>query len=223
MNIEQMDSLLVRARRHAALSDVVRLAVVDSLALGDRSPGELQIALDLPSNLLSHHLKVLAEAGIVTRRRSEGDRRRTYLTLSDQHAADPAVAELRADRVVFVCTANSARSQLAAALWAQVGDVPATSAGTAPAERVSPGALAAAERHSLSLLGSDPQRFADVVADRDLVVAVCDNAYEELGQVVDVHWSIPDPVRVDSEAAFEAAFAELSWRVGQLAPCLSGS
>lgn len=219
--IEQMNPLLVRARRHAALSDVVRLAVVDALALGDRSPGELQSALDLPSKLLAHHLKVLAEAGIISRCRSEGDRRRTYLTFNEQNAADPA-AELRADRVVFVCTANSARWQLAAALWAQVGDIPATSAGTAPAERVSPGALAAAERHSLSLLGGDPQRFVDVVADRDLVVAVCDNAYEELGQVVDVHWSIPDPVRNDSDAAFEAAFAELSWPVGQLAPCLSG-
>lgn len=209
--------LPARARRHAALADVARLAVVDALALGDRSPGELQAALDLPSNLMAHHLKVLEEAGILTRRRSEGDRRRTYLTLTDRAAVDDAPTPVDADRVVFVCTANSARSQLAAAMWAGISDVPGTSAGTAPADRVAPGAVATAERHDLRLAGDAPRPFAGLAGDGDLVVAVCDNAYEELGVAVDLHWSVPDPVRAGSDDAFDAAYDELDRRVTVLA------
>src|SRR4051812_28718981 len=82
MNTERI-SLQRRAARHAALADVVRLTVIDELALGDHSPSELQSILDVPSNLLAHHLNVLEQAGMVVRRRSEGDRRRTYLTLAD--------------------------------------------------------------------------------------------------------------------------------------------
>ena len=89
--------------------------------------------LAMPSNLLAHHLHVLEQAGIITRRRSEGDRRRTYLRLIpgalDPLAAPPARAALR---VLFVCTANSARSHLAAALWRRASTVPAVSAGTHP-------------------------------------------------------------------------------------------
>ena len=40
------------------------------------------MSVDEPSNLLAHHVKVLERAGVVTRHRSEGDRRRTYLTLA---------------------------------------------------------------------------------------------------------------------------------------------
>jgi len=72
--------------------------------------------LAMPSNLLAHHLRVLEQAGVITRRRSEGDRRRTYLRLVpvtlDSLAAPPRPER----RVLFVCTANSARSHLAAAL-----------------------------------------------------------------------------------------------------------
>ena len=83
-------------------------------------------------------------------------------------------------RVVFVCTANSARSQLAAALWAQASAVPATSAGTHPAAKIAPGAARAARKHGLALVQDEPQQLAEVLATADFVVAVCDNAYEEL-------------------------------------------
>ena len=66
--------------------------------------------------------------------RSEGDRRRSYLTLVPGVLEElmPATG-LTASRIVFVCTENSARSQLAAAIWAAASAVPATSAGTHPA------------------------------------------------------------------------------------------
>jgi protein-tyrosine-phosphatase len=218
-----MSELSQRASRHAALSDVMRLAVVDELSLGDKSPGELQAALDLPSNLMAHHLKVLEAAAIVTRRRSEGDRRRTYLTLSDRSVIEVPTTAIRADRVLFVCTANSARSQLAAALWARAADVPVTSAGTQPAERVADGARKVADRHDLRLPAASPRLFADALRNDDLVVAVCDNAYEELGDVIDLHWSIPDPVRTGSDAAFDDAYQELSHRISSLAPSVVAS
>src|SRR3989337_1300266 len=81
MTIELDPELRWRAGVHAALADPARLAVVDLLCVGDASPSELQAALDLPSNLLAHHLRVLQHAGVIERSRSEGDRRRTYLRL----------------------------------------------------------------------------------------------------------------------------------------------
>ena len=64
MNTERM-SLADRARIHAALGDPARLAVVDTLVAGDAAPGELAAVLDMPTNLVAHHLKVLEDAGLV--------------------------------------------------------------------------------------------------------------------------------------------------------------
>jgi protein-tyrosine-phosphatase len=223
MNIERK-TLEARAARHAALADVARLAVMEELALGDRSPSELQEVVGLRSNLMAHHLKVLEDAGLVVRRRSEGDRRRTYLTLVDTALLEQVPAdELRVGRVVFVCSANSARSQLAAALWRQSSDVPVASAGTHPAERISAGAKAVARRRSLKLVSTTPQQFTDIAVADDFVIAVCDNAYEELGGSVSLHWSIPDPVSQGDDAAFDHAYAELDRRVTTLAPRLIAS
>ncbi|MFB9361417.1 arsenate reductase/protein-tyrosine-phosphatase family protein, partial [Actinoplanes nipponensis] len=170
-----------RARIHAALGDPARLAIVDALSLGDASPGEIAHDLALPTNLVAHHVKVLAAAGLVERTRSEADRRRTYLRLRPETLgllAGPRLPD--ADRVVFVCTHNSARSQLAAALWADRTHRPAASAGTHPAPRVHPRAVRVARRHGLRLNPAGPAHVADVVTDQDLVIAVCDNAHEDL-------------------------------------------
>ena len=59
-----------RAAVHAALAEPARLAIVDALMFGDASPSELQELVDLPSNLLAHHLNVLERARIVARARS---------------------------------------------------------------------------------------------------------------------------------------------------------
>jgi len=224
MNDELMTELERRAAVHAALADPARLAITDGLADGDASPSELAGMLAMPSNLLAHHLKVLEETGLVTRHRSEGDRRRTYLRLLpgvlDSLAGPPGRA---ARRVVFVCTANSARSHLAAALWRRASPVPAVSAGTRPAERIHPGAVDAAGRHQLPLPRLRPRHIGDVLHDGDLVVTVCDLAHEELGAQAAVHWSVPDPVPAGDPGSFDAALTELDRRVTRLAPRLAAS
>jgi ArsR family transcriptional regulator, arsenate/arsenite/antimonite-responsive transcriptional repressor / arsenate reductase (thioredoxin) len=211
----------VRARIHAALSEPARLAIVDTLLSGDASPGEIGHRLGLPTNLVAHHVKVLTEAGLLTRARSEGDHRRTYLRLVPGTLALLAPAPLpAAPRVVFVCTHNSARSQLAAALWTRASAIPATSAGTQPAERVHPRARKVARRHGLNLDRAHTAHVADVVARDDLVIAVCDNAHEHLTGQPRLHWSVPDPAPADTDAAFEAAYADIAGRVDRLAVAL---
>jgi len=191
------------------------------LLAGDASPSELAALLAMPSNLLAHHLRVLEQAGVITRRRSDGDRRRTYLQLIPATLDSLAAPPVRtARRVLFVCTANSARSHLAAALWRRASTVPAVSAGTHPAARIDPGAIAAARRHRLPLPRLRPRHISDVQDDGDLVVTVCDLAREELGHQAAVHWSVPDPVPAGDPVSFDAAVAELSHRVERLAPRL---
>lgn len=223
MNVEVYSELAHRARKHAALSEPVRLAIVDLLVAGDRSPSELGADVGLTSNLLAHHLRVLEDAGITQRRRSQGDARRTYLTLAPDAFRDlvpvpGAWAGLQdAGRLVFVCTANSARSQLATATWRRLSRVPSTSAGTHPAPRVAPGAVACARRHDLDLDGAAPRHLDDVLRDGDLVVTVCDNAHEELNGLDSLHWAIPDPVPANTVKAYDAAVGELTRRLTALA------
>ena len=208
-------------RVHAALADPARLLITDTLLAGDVSPSELAAMLGMPSNLIAHHLHVLEQAGIINRRRSEGDHRRTYLRLipgpMDSLTAAP---ERSARRVLFVCTANSARSHLATALWRRVSIVPAASAGTAPAERIDPGAVDAAQRHRLPMRRIRPRHISEVRQAGDLVITVCDVAREELGRLAAVHWSVPDPVPAGDPGSFDATVTELARRVSRLAPRL---
>lgn len=88
MSTEIRTAVAGRAAVFAALADPARLSIVDRLMLADASPSELGVVLDLPSNLLAHHLGVLKKSGLVRQSRSEADGRRTYLRL------DHAVLEL---------------------------------------------------------------------------------------------------------------------------------
>jgi len=220
MKIERLAEFATRAATHAALSEPVRLQIIDRLMLGDASPSELALDVGLPSNLLAHHLSVLQSVDLIDRSRSEGDLRRTYVRLTPGPLADLLpVPVATAGRVVFVCTHNSARSQLAAASWRRHSDVPSASAGTTPAQSVHPRAVAVGLTRGLRLGLARTARVADVVVDGDLVVAVCDNAYEDLwGHVaVGLHWSVPDPGRVGTTKAFELALDDIEDRVGRLA------
>ncbi|MFC7725487.1 helix-turn-helix domain-containing protein [Nocardioides sp. GCM10028917] len=221
----------------SALAEPVRLRIVDLLGVGDASPGELRAELELPSNLLAHHLKVLEDAGIVSRHRSHADKRRMYLRLHRDSLAGllPAASSepgTAADRVVFVCTANSARSQLAAALWQEASSVPVASGGTRPGSAIAPGAVAAARRHGLKLVQERPQSLDGLLRDGDYVVTVCDAAHEELSPADPAsaarlrlagvsHWSVPDPVAVGTAAAFDAVYEDIAGRVADLAPRLN--
>ncbi|GAB3966223.1 helix-turn-helix domain-containing protein [Actinoallomurus acanthiterrae] len=225
MNAE-LSSLEGRARIHAALGDPARLAIVDALTLGDASPGEIGEVLGLATNLVAHHVKVLQQAGIIARTRSEGDRRRTYLRLVPDALTGLTPPPLReVPRVVFVCTHNSARSQFAAAMWARRSTVPAASAGTRPAERIHPRAVRIARRHDLALEQVKPRHADQVVSVDDLVIAVCDNAHEQLADLAvrpgrRLHWSVPDPAARDTDTAFETAFTDIAGRIDRLAPVL---
>lgn len=204
-----------RAAGHAALSDVGRLRVIDVLGVGDASPSDLAVDLGMSSNLLAHHLKVLEAAGLVRRLASESDGRRTYVRLVPDALARLGrfpIPALPDDRVVFVCSGNSARSQLAAAVWADRTGSRVASAGTHPAERIHPGATRVARSHGLRLLAQRPVSTAEVLLPDDVVVTVCDSADREVG-VGHTHWSIPDPVRVGTGRAFETALAEITERI----------
>src|ERR671914_1486348 len=169
-------SLPRRVAVHAALADSHRLRIVDELAMSDRSPSELGGLLKIGSNLLAHHLQVLEDAALIERLSSSGDGRRKYLRLIPNVLATIAspLTTLVARDVLFVCSANSARSQLAAAVWNARHEVPASSAGTHPATAVRPGAIRAAARAGLDLRGSRTRSIDDVTEDPDLVVTVCD-------------------------------------------------
>ncbi|KQQ80956.1 metalloregulator ArsR/SmtB family transcription factor [Arthrobacter sp. Leaf137] len=224
MRTEADDIFQARVARHAALADPARLRIVDLLTLGDLSPTELQSELGMPSNLLSHHLRTLEDAGLATRHRSEADKRRSYFRLAAGalEGLVPGVVQ-NAGRVLFICTRNSARSQLAAALWRQVSSIPSASAGTHPADRIAPGAVEAARRHGLDLPDVPPQSMDDVAAAADFVVTVCDNAHEELPGIRGIHWSVPDPLRVGTKEAFDRAFDDIAHRIADLAPRLSAA
>jgi protein-tyrosine-phosphatase len=211
------EELRDRANLHAAVGEPVRLAVVEDLAASDRSPGELAARHGLTSNLLAHHLDVLESVGLVRRRMSSGDARRRYVTLDHDRLSDLGLRPVGdVEGVLFVCTHNSARSQLAAALWADRTGIPADSAGTHPAAGVHPGAVAAGRRAGLDLSSARPRPLTpDDLTGPHAVITVCDQAHEELdpGDAW-LHWSIPDPVPLATDAAFEDALGALDARIG---------
>jgi protein-tyrosine-phosphatase len=130
-------------------------------------------------------------------------------------------------RVLFLCTGNSARSQIAEALLNGMGAgrFEAESAGTAPAAEVNPSALEALGEAGVEWRGHPPRNLDGLEArDWDLVVTVCDDARESCpifpaGPIV-AHWGMADPAAVTGEAARREAFRHtvelLRRRVGVL-------
>ncbi|GLZ79756.1 ArsR family transcriptional regulator [Actinorhabdospora filicis] len=216
----------------------LRWTLLAALADSDRQVRELTALAGEPQNLVSYHLGKLRAGGLVRSRRSSADGRDTYYTadlgrfgalLSDAGAAlhpglalVPPVARVpEGVRVLFLCTGNSARSQLAAALLRALG-VAAESAGSRPKELHPQTARVLAER------GLDPARPPRPVSDVDpaafaLVVTLCDRLREECPPFPGAaHWSIADPSgAADVAAAFDACAEELAGRVGFLAHRLS--
>lgn len=209
-----------RAAAHSALGDTRRLQIADLLALGDRTVAELAELVDLKGNLLAHHLDVLEEARLIRRIVSEGDRRRRYVALRwdgippGLHASRTAIRD-----VAFVCTHNSARSQFAAALWEQRTTREAQSAGSNPAAQIHPKAIQAAAEFGVDISSAQPGGYERVTTTPDLIISVCDRAFEGgLPSGRDhLHWSIPDPVPAGTLDAFRSSFADIAERVAHLA------
>ena len=109
-------------------------------------------------------------------------------------------------RVLFLCTGNSARSQMAEAALNQRGGgrFVAESAGTEPAARVNPFALDALRDAGIRWEGHQP-RGLDVLEreEWDIVFTVCDHAREACpvfpGQPVVAHWGMTDPAAVEGD------------------------
>jgi protein-tyrosine-phosphatase len=87
---------------------------------------------------------------------------------------------------------------------------------------VHPLAIAAATRYGLSLTNARTRHVDAALHPDDLVVAVCDNAHEQLGLAIGarLHWAIPDPDHVGTDDAFDHALRDLADRIDRLAPAV---
>jgi protein-tyrosine-phosphatase len=224
----------------ALVADPLRWHLLTALAASDRRVGELAALTGKAPNLVSYHLRALRHAGLVIARRSAADGRDTYyrldLTRSDELFAAAAVAlhpalarpaparparkRGRTPRVLFLCTGNSARSQMAAALLEHRTDhrVVARSAGSRP-KPLHPAAVAAMAARGIDIAGRPSKHFDRFTRTRfDRVITLCDRVREVCpefpGNPVTAHWSMPDPSsEPDGPAAFERAADEITTRV----------
>jgi protein-tyrosine-phosphatase len=225
-------------------SHPVRWRLLRELARSDRRVGELCELAGERQSLVSYHLRLLRDGGLVFSRRSVADARDTYYALDllrcrDLHAG--AGASLHAGlataprvrsgvaraRVLFLCTGNSARSQLAEALAGQLSDghVRAASAGSHP-KPLHPNALRVLRDRGLEDPGRRSKHLGEFTGETfDYVISLCDRVREVCpefpGGPATVHWSVPDPAREpggDDETlpAFERTAAELETRIAFL-------
>ena len=131
-------------------------------------------------------------------------------------------------RVLFLCTGNSARSQMAEALlnWKGKGRFQAESAGSHPASRVNPLAIETLRQHDIPWRGCAPRAIDGLEREPwDFVITVCDRAKESCpifpGQPMLAHWGMLDPAEVQGDeatkrAAFRDAFLLISRRIDLL-------
>jgi arsenate reductase (thioredoxin) len=123
---------------------------------------------------------------------------------------------MRAKQVLFLCTGNSCRSQLAEAIVNHdlAGKWQASSAGTEPAGYVHPMAIRVLEELGIHHRGfsKSVEQFRNVSF--DLVITVCDDAAENcpvwLGKGKKEHISFPDPAKVQgTEEEIMTAFRKV--------------
>ena len=240
--------------------DPLRWRLLSELARSDRRVGELTGLVGQPQNAVSYHLGRLRDGGLVSMRRSSADGRDSYYRIEFARcrqllaavgaALHPgpgtgvgtvvptAVRPLRATpaRVLFLCTGNSARSQIAEAFVAHQapGRVEVASAGTHP-KPLHPNAVRVMQRYGIDLRGCRSKHLDEFSGRRfDYVITLCDKIREVCpefpGHPESIHWSIPDPAAAGagqaSYPAFRAVAADLHSRVGflvqSIAPPVSG-
>jgi protein-tyrosine-phosphatase/DNA-binding transcriptional ArsR family regulator len=222
----------------------LRWRLLGELARSDRRVGELCELAGLRQSLVWYHLRQLRDGGLVRARRSLADGRDNYYVLdlarcrellagagASLHpglAPAPRPGHGRASAsMLFLCTGNSARSQIAEALAERLsaGTVRAVSAGSHP-KPLHPNAVRVMRRRGFDLSGGRSKHLSEFAHERfDYVISLCDRVREVCpefpGGPEAIHWSLPDPGRepgTDDEtlAAFERVAAELETRIGFL-------
>ena len=247
-------------QRFTVLGHPARLAVVQLLIRRhpDLVPaGEIAAVLALKPNTLSAYLADLLGAGLILRERSgtslrygadlPGLRSMTDALLNDccrgrpdlcppGAFSDPIGDRTMSDRrhsVLFICTANSARSIFAESILREIaGDrFEVFSAGTKPQSELNPMAVEMLRAKGFDVSGLRSKNVAEVQGEGapvfDFVFTVCDRAANEAcppwpGQPMTAHWSTPDPVKAEgTEAermlAFQHAFGMLRNRIAAFA------
>jgi thioredoxin type arsenate reductase len=232
------------------LAHELRWRLMEALARSDRRVQELVQLVGEPHNLVSYHLRQLRGQALVKERRSAADGRDIYYSLDLERlkgllfaaseslhpgmverpvatAAHDAVKTGRRVRVLFLCTHNSARSQMAEGILRELGRdrVETTSAGT-EVTRVHPLAVREMAERGIDISGQRSKHMNEFLGERfDYVVTVCDNAREACpifpGDPERIHWSIPDPSAVEGDekaqrTAFKRAADELTTRLRYL-------
>jgi ArsR family transcriptional regulator, arsenate/arsenite/antimonite-responsive transcriptional repressor / arsenate reductase (thioredoxin) len=224
----------------------LRWRLLTRLADGDYRVRELVALVDQPQNLVSYHLRLLRDGGLVTATRSSFDGRDSYYHLDlDRCAAalagvggalhpalSPPAAQAgeRGIAVLFVCTGNSARSPIAEALLRHHtgGRVRAASAGTRPRPQLHPDTAAVLrEAFGIDIAGRRPQHVDSVARRRfDHVITLCDKARESCPEFGHhprrAHWSIPDPATA-GRAGFRLTAVDIDTRIRHLLPTLTTS
>jgi protein-tyrosine-phosphatase/DNA-binding transcriptional ArsR family regulator len=230
-----------------------RWAIMSHLAQSDQRVFELTHLVGQPQNLVSYHLRELRDAGIVSSRRSSFDGRDTYYRLDldrcgallrDSAAAlhpalqfGPTSGPLpkptgKKRRVLFVCTGNSARSQMAEALLEHhtAQTIEARSAGSHP-KTLHPNAVRVMAERGIDISSNTTKHLRRFVRNHfDFVVTLCDKVREICPEFpadpTTIHWSMPDPAAAGSNdeqtyPAFQRTADELDTRVRQLIAQLS--
>jgi protein-tyrosine-phosphatase len=228
----------------------LRWRLLRELAHSDRQVRELCALIGRPQSLVSYHLGQLRTEHVVSMRRSSADRRDAYYSLelatcgalltATGGALHPGLRLTPAPsrkhprrsgrarpRVLFLCTGNSARSQMAQALVEHLTDgaIEASSAGSDP-KPLHPNAVRAMREHGIDI-GGRRSKHLDQFTDRrfDYVISLCDRVREVCPEFPDqpdlIHWSIPDPARegdTDERTypAFQRTATELATRIGFL-------
>jgi ArsR family transcriptional regulator, arsenate/arsenite/antimonite-responsive transcriptional repressor / arsenate reductase (thioredoxin) len=224
-----------------AVDHPLRWRLMGELARSDRQVHELTALVAQPQNLVSYHLGQLRRAGLVSSRRSAADARDSYYRvdlgrcgqlLAEVGAAlhpglrltaPPAPAVASRTSVLFLCTGNSSRSQMAEAMLRRRAGagVRVRSAGSRP-KPVHPDAVAVMAERGIDISGVRSKHLDEFAADRfDHVITLCDRVREVCprfpGHPSPAHWSMPDPAREpDGRPAFVRAVEELSDRIGFL-------
>src|SRR3954454_19103764 len=219
------------------LSDPLRWQLVGELGRSDRRVGELVQLVGKPQNLVSYHLSELRSSGIVSARRSSADGRDVYyradlvrcrdllgdagLSLHGGLSLEPSPPDdrmpRRRPRLLFLCTGNSARSQIAEALVQQRsgGTVEARSAGSHP-KPLHPNAVRVMAERGIDIAGRPTKSLTRFARNRfDRVITLCDKVREVCpefpGTPITAHWSIADPAAAgDSDKATYPAFQQVA-------------